>query len=182
MTHREAVDKVRAVCLRRYPDYDKKGAKERVALAGGVMRDDFSIREVGGENRGEWVGVMLASVELGQGFRWCGGAVRFALDVAGVSTPGLSRRQTASVAEIKAWAIRTKRWRNTPIRGAGAIKRSGGVSHVGICLGKVPLLPRVRSVEGNTSSGAGGSQDNGDGFYGRVRSTGFWDGYVDWEE
>lgn len=179
MTHREAVDKVLAVVRRRYPNYDTLPTNERVALAGGVLRDDFKIRE-SGDNRGEWVNAMLEGVGLGPGYRWCGAAVRLALDVAGVATVGLSRRQTASVKEIMDWAIRTGRWSKTPIRGAGAIKRSGGVSHTGICLGKVPLLPVVRSCEGNTSSGMGGSQDNGDGFYGRRRASGFWDGYVDW--
>lgn len=181
MTRIQAIEKVRAVLLRRYPAYDQLGANERMALAAGVLADDFSVREMG-DNRGGWVDLMLEGVELGPGYRWCGAAVRFLLDVAKVETPGLSRRQTAGVSEIMNWAKRTGRWSTKPIRGGGAIAKRPGISHVGISLGAIPLLPLVRSAEGNTSASKRGSQDNGDGFYRRTRSRSFWTGYVDWEK
>lgn len=180
MTNAEAILKVRSLLLARYPDYNRKSNNERVALAAGALRDDFKIREATGRNDGAWVTAILNGVQLGAGYKWCGALVKFVLDVAGVKTPGITAREFASVAEIRQWALAKGIVSRTPGRGYGAFRKSRGVSHVGISIGS--LLGFTRSVEGNTSSGEAGSQDDGGGLYGRNRLTSFWDGFIDWNK
>lgn len=54
--------------------------------------------------------------------------------------------------------------------------KDGIPEHIGICI-KDNLNGTITTIEGNTSSGVKGSQDNGDGVYQRIRNKAFILGY-----
>lgn len=122
-------------------------------------------------NGGYWVDKFLRSVGLRSGNQWCGAFVGFCLDSAKVTTlkirSGLARRYVTKYS-IKATEVIRKNmiipsgsilvWRrgNTIFGHVGFVKSWKGKNGI--------------TVEGNTSSGKKGSQNDGDGVYQRLRS------------
>jgi hypothetical protein len=122
-------------------------------------------------NGGYWVDRFLRSVGLRTGNQWCGAFVGFCLDSAKVTSikvrSGLARRYVTKQS-IKAKEVMQKNitipsgsilvWRrgNTLFGHVGFVKQWKGKSGT--------------TIEGNTSSGTRGSQNDGDGVYQRNRS------------
>lgn len=46
-------------------------ARERALQVAAWLCDTIKVREVGGNNRGEWVKRILSAVGLGEGYAWC---------------------------------------------------------------------------------------------------------------
>jgi peptidoglycan hydrolase-like protein with peptidoglycan-binding domain len=80
--------------------------------------------------------------------------------------------KSASTRATAAWFQSQGRWGHTPRAGALAFYNFGGgdIHHVEI-VEKVLSGGRMQTLGGNTSSGKGGSQSNGDGVYRRIRSS-----------
>jgi hypothetical protein len=138
-------------------------------------------------NRGTFVERILSTVGLGPGYAWCAAAQYSASLNAGIDPrllPG--KRQAAAVSEWVRWAKRTGRLRKTPKRGDLFFwlltTKPGSPGHIGSVAevfgkGDEAIL---RTFEGNTSQGEGGSQREGDGFYERRRSLRALKGYSQW--
>lgn len=124
-------------------------------------------------NSGYWVDRFLKSCKLKPGAQWCAAFVNFCLDSAGVKSlpftgSGLARHFATRNKTVKAKDILQKNievppgsiivWRrgSTPFGHAGIVKSWKGKSGT--------------TIEGNTSSGNKGSQNDGDGVWKRSRS------------
>lgn len=167
----------REVLLKRYPDYNKKATGERVLLAFSVLANDFKVREATGHNDGTWVTAILNGTELGPGYSWCAATVEFCCDVANANW-GPSDRASAAVVNWYKLARKDGKLMSKPRRGCLCLRLNpdGVTGHIGICSGT--LIGFVKSYEGNTSSGDTGSQDDGQGLYGRTRKSSFWQFYI----
>ena len=66
MNNAQAITEVRTILNRRYQNYNQLPNSERVLLAAAVLADDIQVREVGGNNKGEWVEAILEGVKLGE--------------------------------------------------------------------------------------------------------------------
>lgn len=153
--------------------------------------DRENVREVG-RNRGYWVTRFLARVGLGPGYAWCAAFVSELLFRA-----GWNRFRSAAVLQWRDWANREGRVRVRPSRGMLAywVKGSGPSQrrHIEIVIsvageacptslhssGKVPA-GWVQTIGGNTGPGSGGSQEDGDGVYRRIRKITDFTGFVQW--
>ena len=133
--------------------------------------------ERGGANRGPRVERFLRSVGLGPGQPWCAAFVSYALDAAGIRGPldgrGRVVRSGLAARFITARGIRASealRGTRTVPDGSVVIWRrgSGPFGHAGLVLRWRGA--RGETVEGNTSSGASGSQADGDGVWRRTRT------------
>ena len=141
----------------------------------------LGIREVGGNNHGPWVKKFLAAVGLPEGYAWCDAFQSFEMEgVAGHKLPieSASVGQTYATAKQLGWVV-TKPARGDLVcydfDGDGAFD-----DHIGLVVNVISLGPMLtlETVEGNTSSGAAGSQGDGDGVFLRrrvvsARSAGF---------
>ncbi|HEU5003106.1 MAG TPA: CHAP domain-containing protein [Actinomycetota bacterium] len=100
---------------------------------------------------------------------WCADAVVWLMRQVGIKLPSESAYTPTMADGFK----RAGRWTDTPAAGRVAFfdfpDRQMGIQHVGI-VRTDQVQPRVQTYEGNTSSGDGGSQDNGGGFYARERN------------
>lgn len=174
MTTTQAIQQVREILLRRYPDYDRLPAGERVLLAASVLANDIEVAEVGA-NRGKWVEAILAGIGLGPGYPWCAAAIDFCCDVAQVQAGPQSGR--GAVRNWVDWARRQSRVRTEPDRGRLCYwLRPNGTGHIGIVASV--LGDKVVSYEGNTGPDDRGSQRDGDGMYCRKRDRLIWGGYI----
>lgn len=77
-----------------------------------------------------------------------------------------------------AWFQKLKQWHSARDAQPGDVvffdwNHNGGAEHVGIVVKNDPKKQVVYTIEGNTSSGAAGSQSNGDGVYRRTRPYSF---------
>jgi hypothetical protein len=130
-------------------------------------------------NRGPRIDQWQKDVGM-QGQPWCGAFTFAALKVAGVKGLSWRMRYTPFIVE-DAKAGRNGLLRVVPVADAQAgdlwvvdFKPAGVIQHVGLLVRK-PKWSRLRrcwvfwTVEGNTSPGSGGSQDNGGGVYRRKR-------------
>lgn len=102
------------------------------------------------------------------GYPWCAMFLWWVFEKAG-GAPWLKTAYTPTLAD---WFQGQGRWRKTPRRGALVFfdfpDSESRIQHVGIV---TDPGPPVKTIEGNTSSGDGGSQDNGGGVFRRVRSS-----------
>lgn len=137
-----------------------------------IAKGFVGVREEG-NNKGYWVERFLASCGLRGGAQWCATFVNFCLDSAGVkglpnTRSGLARNfitknKTISAKkvletnmELPAGTIIVWRRGTTPFGHAGLVEIWKGRSGT--------------TIEGNTSSGERGSQNDGDGVYRRRRT------------
>lgn len=131
------------------------------------------VHEVGGNNRGPRIRMYLRNVGLGEGYAWCDAFVSWCLHVAAgrhipVESAGVGVTYTRA---------RTLRWLVTrPFRGDLVLFDFDSDSQKDDHIGFVERVLRIRgpfwilrTVEGNTSSGTAGSQDDGAGVYRRFR-------------
>ena len=132
----------------------------------------LGIREVGGNNHGPWVKTFLAEVGLPEGYSWCDAFQSFEMDgAAGHRLP----IESASVAQTYATAKKLGWEASEPARGDLVCYDFDGDGqfddHIGLVVRARSLGPMLtlQTVEGNTSSGLGGSQGDGDGVFLRRR-------------
>lgn len=166
----EAIKTTREVMLKKYPEYAKLEAGERVLLCMAYLADAVKPREDRGNNRGLWIDIFADAAGVPTGNPWCAASLTFACKVAGVDHPA----RPAAVANWSAW-FTDETFR--PKRGMVAMKNSGGgKGHIGIVVKVWSVLgvTWLESIEGNTSPGEGGSQRDGDGLYRRKRMKSFW--------
>jgi len=137
---------------------------------------DTALEEVGvteappGSNEGTRIETYMASVGLSDGYPWCAGFVRWAMDQAGSNRPPIrSAGATDYITKESVDATDVLRRAEAVSRGALAIWRRGDTwkGHIG-------LVRRWdgacgRTIEGNTSPGDSGPQRDGDGVWPRRR-------------
>jgi len=137
---------------------------------------DTAMQEVGmtetpaGSNQGDRIETYMASVGLSDGYPWCAGFVRWAMNLAGAERPTV--RSAAATDYITDQSIRATdviRGSKSVPPGALAIWRRGDTWR-----GHIGLVRRWdqqcgRTVEGNTSPGRSGPQRDGDGVWPRKR-------------
>jgi hypothetical protein len=136
---------------------------------------DTAMQEVGekeaeGPNEGPDIRKYMASVNLGGGYSWCAGLVRWAMDQAGGDT--LAVRSAAATDYITGRSVAARKViRGTEVVSAGALAiwRRGDTwkGHIGIVRSWQQQCGRT--VEGNTSPGDAGPQRDGDGVWPRKR-------------
>lgn len=128
------------------------------------------VHEVGGNNRGPMVAAFLRSCGIDVPAAWCMALWHYAFARVGLVIGG-----GASVGNFQEWGKANGDLVTRPLRGDLGCWHSDstswpfhvfGVEHV-LSLGPAGFL--LRTVEGNTSSGVAGSQDDGDGVYRRTR-------------
>lgn len=128
--------------------------------------------EVGGNNRGPVVDKIESADSLpGIGYAWCQSAVNYAWKLA---TGDMLAGGTASVGLFVSWAKSKGYVVTRPYRGdhvAYQFDSDNWPDHVGMVEKVLQLGPTfiLQTIEGNTSSGEAGSQDDGDGIYRRRR-------------
>ncbi len=166
------------------------GTAERALLIFGWLADRAYVRETEGANRGPWMRLFLGECGLGEGYSWCAASLTWACRRAGC--------WSGNSPAVIDWYRRGKadgRLRAKPARALACYRLDRdedgnltGHGHIGFCLGYGEslfgrivrkILNLVKSIEGNTSPAAGGSQSNGDGLYRKTRPIGYWDGYVE---
>jgi len=137
---------------------------------------DTAMQEVGvteappGSNEGKRIEEYMGSVNLGDGYSWCAGFVRWAMDQAGVERPTVrSAAATDYITGSSTDATRVLRGVEEVPAGALAIWRRGDTWR-----GHIGLVRRWnqacgRTVEGNTSPGEAGPQRDGQGVWPRRR-------------
>jgi hypothetical protein len=176
MTTSDAMTRVRNILLVRYPNYYDLDKNERVLLAAAVLADDIKVREEGENNHGEWIEAILGAVKLKEGYPWCAAMIEFCCDVAGVEQSGLSDRASAAVAQWLSWAKANGKVVDKPKRGDLCVWIRTEGNHMGIVV--TPGASYINSIEGNTSSGATGSQRDGGGCYRRSRLRSAWTHFI----
>lgn len=166
--------------------------QERAVQWAAYFCDKEKVREIGKSNRGLWVERFLAYCGLGPGYSWCAAFVSQLLMRA-----GFGAFKSAAVLKWRDWAIEKGKLQYGPVRGALVyyVRGSGQVQqrHIGIVVATAGmpcptevhasgLIPKgyVETIEGNTSSGASGSQNDGDGVYRRLRLLSSWDASIVW--
>lgn len=128
-------------------------------------------KEEWGDNRGYWVNRFLYNVKSKPGNQWCAAFVSFCLDSANVKT--LKTRSALARNFVRPYSIKATRVisENMEIPAGSIIIWRRGTTifgHVGIV--KSWKGKQGTTIEGNTSSGLQGSQDNGDGVWERKRT------------
>lgn len=148
---------------------------ERVLLLMAWLADNQKVREVG-VNRGFWVERFLAATGLGPGFPWCAAALAWCCDTLGIDRP---RKGAAAVRNWVSWAKETGKFVAIDEARRGDFPfwlNPNGTGHIGVAV--IVSAQAIVSIEGNTSSGAKGSQRDGDGLYRRSRLKRAWDGAI----
>jgi hypothetical protein len=136
-----------------------------------IARGFVGVKEDLGNNRGHWVNRFLLSAKSKPGNQWCAAFVAFCLDSARVKsllTRSALARSYVRPNSVKATRVISENMVIPP--GSILIWRRGNTmfGHVGFVVewrGKSGT-----TVEGNTSSGLKGSQNDGDGVYMRKRT------------
>lgn len=131
------------------------------------------IKEKTGHNDGKEVENILRHVGQRKGAPWCAGAVVTAIDTARGNEP-LPILRTPLANGIYNDAKKRGRLSGYNIVLAGDIGtwRHPGTSQGHTCRVESVKWPFMITLEGNTGSGNGGSQRDGDGFYRRMRKIG----------
>jgi hypothetical protein len=133
----------------------------------------LGVTENGYDNRGPIIEEYQRSTDAGViGFPWCAALVSWSFRRSGFDVSRIVHR--ASVGFFEQWARRMGFLVDRPLRGdlfCWRIDSGDWPDHIGhiervLKLGPVFLL---QTIEGNTSPGDGGSQDNGGGVYRRRR-------------
>ncbi|HEX2868734.1 MAG TPA: CHAP domain-containing protein [Ignavibacteriales bacterium] len=135
-----------------------------------IAQSFVGVKEKTGHNDGPEVEMFLKSVGLGKGYAWCAAFVSYCLDKARVEFPKIRSaiaRSFETKESIKAIDVLLGKkkvkdgsivvWR----KGSGLQGHTAFVTHWDRDKGE--------TIEGNTSSGASGSQRDGDGVYKRKR-------------
>jgi len=134
-----------------------------------VARREVGTHEVGFHNRGKRVDEYQRADALpGVGYAWCMAFVQWCYRNAGHPLPDL----TASVGNFLSYARKVGWVTSQPQRGdlvCFNFDADNWPDHVGLVLYRLPG-GMIRTVEGNTSPGTGGSQADGGGVYRRFRS------------
>lgn len=144
-------------------------AAVRVALS------QRGVHEVGRANWGPQVKKYLAATGLNFPAAWCMAFVAWVYEQNGVRLDRLGLMHEASVGYMAEFARRQGWTVKRPLRGdigCWDLTGDGWGDHVFIVTRVLSLGPGgwlVRTIEGNTSPGNDGSQDNGDGVYERTR-------------
>jgi len=136
---------------------------------------DTAMQEVGEKeaeapNEGPDIRKYMAAVNLSDGYPWCAGLVRWAMDQAGRDAPPVrSAAATDYLTRRSIGAKRVLRGVKTVPAGALAIWKRGDTwrGHIGIVRRWQGQCGRT--VEGNTSPGDAGPQRDGDGVWPRKR-------------
>lgn len=131
----------------------------------------IGVKEEWGSNKGYWVNRFLLNVKSKPGNQWCAAFVSFCLDSAQVKS--LQTRSALARSFVRPNSVKATKVINENIdipAGSIIIWRRGTTmfGHVGIVKrwkGKQGI-----TIEGNTSSGSKGSQNDGDGVYERSRA------------
>jgi hypothetical protein len=180
LTTAEAINQVRTILKKRYPNFNSKGSAERLVLAMSVLANDIKVREIGGNNKGPWVGAILGSVGLDQGYSWCAASVDFCANAAGIKGAGPSTNAgQGRVKGWREWAVKAGRLHDEPKAGRLAtLMHDANSGHIeGVA--EVFSNGSQRTYGGNTSSGEKGSQSDGGGFYMRTRPKGYFSKFID---
>jgi hypothetical protein len=173
MTLQEAIDQTRAKMVAKYPSWESLHPIERRLLVMAYLADEIKVKERGGNNRGFWVGILLESVGLDEGYSWCAAALVFASMVAGAPRPKRPDYNPAAVIGWRQWAKALGKMVDSPKRGDIAMKRTTATSgHIGVVVRAWGIW--CLTIEGNTSSGNSGSQADGGGLYRRIRLRRWW--------
>jgi hypothetical protein len=178
MTLQEAITQTLEKMVAKYSSWESLVFAERRLLVMAYLADELKIREVGGNNRGEWVGILLESVGLDEGYSWCAAALNFASMVAGAPRPKRPSYNPAAVIGWRQWAKAREakdlaKFVDSPRRGDIAMKRTTATSgHIGVVVRAWGIW--CLTIEGNTSSGNSGSQSDGGGLYRRIRLRRWW--------
>lgn len=168
-----AINEVLVLMQAKYKNWFSLDTAERRLLVMAYLADVLKVREVGGNNRGKWIKIFLASVGLEEGYPWCAAAVNFASMVADAPRPLRPEYNPAAVIGWRRYAEALGMLVSSPKRGSICMHQtSASQGHIAVVVKTVGLW--VYSIEGNTGPGEGGSQRDGDGFYRRVRLKSFW--------
>lgn len=131
------------------------------------------VHEEGGNNHGFWIRAFLRATDAGvDSAAWCCAMVVWCLDRVGYDVKQIHNR--ASVGYFEQWAEKAGYLVSRPLKGDIVTFRfddDNWPDHIGFVvkvLGLGPILT-LKTVEGNTSSGEAGSQDDGDGVFVRRR-------------
>jgi hypothetical protein len=128
------------------------------------------VHEEGFSNRGKYVDRYQDADDLpGRGYPWCMAFVQWCYQQAGHPL----RYRTASVGLFQSWARRIGWVVQKPQRGdivCFNFDADNWADHVGLVTRALPG-GWIRTVEGNTSAGTGGSQADGGGVHRRLRRT-----------
>lgn len=137
-------------------------------------RNFVGVKEKGGTNRGGLIDGWNKRAGVPVGSPWCMSFVHAMYDDVGVDLGG-----GASVGNFEAWAAKHGKLVTRPFRGDIVCYDWNGdrwPDHVGLVDRVLALRWKnkvfvgwIQTVEGNTSSGRVGSQDDGDGVYRRRR-------------
>jgi hypothetical protein len=132
-----------------------------------IALGEVGIHEIGFHNRGRRVDQYERADDLpGVGYSWCMSFVQWCYRQAGHRLPTLS----PSVGIVLNWARMAGLVTTGPRRGdlvCFNFDADSWPDHVGFVIHNYPLY--IRTVEGNTSPGTGGSQADGGGVYRRTR-------------
>lgn len=157
----------------KYPSWGELAGAEKVLLVMAFLADEVKVRELGGNNRGQWVEAFQNAAGIGPGDPWCAAALKWAAIAAGAPSPVRPEFNPAAVRGWLLWARDMGKMTTSPKRGTICMHQtSASTGHIGIVVRVVG--PLVYSIEGNTSAGAEGSQRDGGGLYRRVRLKRFW--------
>lgn len=113
---------------------------------------------------GKWYGL--------DGQPWCGMAVSYWFYMAGLPLPASTSKGFAYTPSGAQWFKDTNRWSTTPQVGYVVFFSWDGrrIDHVGLVTA-VNSDGSIQTIEGNTSGGTSGSQNNGGGVYRRTRKS-----------
>lgn len=131
----------------------------------------IGVKEEWGTNRGYWVNRFLTNVKSKPGNQWCAAFVSFCLDSAGVKS--LTTRSALARSFVRPYSVKATKVisENMEIPPGSIIVWRRGTT----LFGHVGIVEQWRgksgtTIEGNTSSGVKGSQNDGDGVYRRKRT------------
>lgn len=150
----------------------KLSPRERILAA---ARAELGVVE-SSPNWGPRISQYLAETNISFPAAWCMAFCQYVLEKAGVDIgyPG------AYVPHGEQWARGAGRWTQSPTPGDLVVYNLDSdpeAEHVGIYLRSMPGGD-IEAIEGNTSDGVVGSQDDGDGVYVRRRSRSLVKGYI----
>lgn len=155
---------MREVCPKISDDlWMRLDARERALQVAAWLCDTIKVREIGGNNHGEWVRRILSATGLEEGNPYCAATVRFCNLKAGLDLG--PKTGAAAVRNWAAWAKSEGRITSSPERGdLGFWLNADGTGHIFRIVRVVG--PMVQTIEGNT--GPDGGRD-GDGMYRKLR-------------
>lgn len=177
----DTISTARAWLTKTYPTFGTLSDKERRLLVMAYLCDVLKIREVDGNNRGPLVEVCQEAAGIGPGDSWCAAALTLASQIAGAAFPlRVAGYNPAAVISWRQWVKDHGKLASTPTRGDIVMHNSAdGHGHIGVFV-RLDGDGNALTIEGNTSGGEAGSQDNGGCMSRRERDLSFWSwGFAD---